>query len=112
LVHNSKELKMRPKKTRLVDCSQGQRCFKPLCKKGKKVENVAITMDELEAMRLADLKGMRQEDAAKCMRISRPTFSRIIESGRRKIADGLVNIKCIKVEGGCCTFNNCKKKGR
>ena len=69
-------------------------------------------MDELEAMRLADLKCMRQEDAAKLMGISRPTFSRIIESGRRKVADGLVNIKCLKIEGGCCTFNIGKKKGR
>jgi predicted DNA-binding protein (UPF0251 family) len=69
-------------------------------------------MDELEAIRLADFKGMHQEDAAKCMKISRPTFSRIVASGRGKVADGLVNIKCIKVEGGCCTFNNCEKKGR
>ena len=93
---------MRPKKTRLVECSRGERCFKPLCKKGKKIACVAITLDELEAMRLADLNEMHQEDAAKLMGISRPTFSRIIESGRRKVADGLVNIKCIKVEGGCC----------
>jgi predicted DNA-binding protein (UPF0251 family) len=103
---------MRPKKTRFVECSPGERCFKPLCKKGRRIEGVAITLDELEAMRLADLRGMRQADAAKLMGISRPTFSRIIESGRRKTADGLVNIQCIKVEGGCCTFNNRARKGR
>ena len=68
---------MRPKKTRLVECGQGKRCFKPLCKKGRKVESVAITLDELEALRLADLQGMHQEDAAKSMGISRPTFSRM-----------------------------------
>ena len=96
---------------RYVECRPGERCFIPLCKKGKKVKSVAITLDELEAMRLADLKGMHQEDAAKLMEISRPTFSRIIESGREKAADGLVNIKCIKVEGGCCTFNNRGKRG-
>lgn len=84
----------------------------PLCKKGMKVAGVILTLDELEAIRLADLKGLHQEDAAKRLKISRPTFSRIIESARSKVADGLVNIKCIKVEGGCCTFNNCKKKGR
>lgn len=103
---------MRPKKTRFIECHPGDRCFKPRCKRGDRLEGVSITMDELEAMRLADLKSMHQEAAAKCMGISRPTFSRIIESGRRKVADGLVNIKCIKVEGGCCTFNNCEKKGR
>lgn len=101
---------MRPKKTRYIDCGPGERCFKPVCKRGNKVEGVVIEMDELEAMRLADLKGMHQEDAAKLMGVSRPTFSRIIESGRKKVTDGLVNIKCIKVEGGCCTFNNGKGK--
>jgi predicted DNA-binding protein (UPF0251 family) len=99
---------MRPKKPRFVECKPGDRCFQPLCKKGRPVEAVAITLDELEAIRLADLKGMHQEEAAKLMRVSRPTFSRIIESGRKKVADGLVNIKCIKVEGGCCKI---EKKG-
>ncbi len=103
---------MRPKKTRLVECDPGDRCFKPRCLKGKKSDIVCISMDELEAMRLADFKSMHQADAAKCMGISCPTFSRIIESGRKKVTDGLVNIKCIKVEGGCCTFNNCGKKRR
>ncbi len=113
MVHNSKG-DMRPKKTRFVKCSAGERCFKPLCKKGKKIEGVIISMDELEAMRLADLKGMHQDKAAKLMKISRPTFSRIIESARAKVADGLVNIKCIKVEGGCCEIihpKNVLKKG-
>jgi uncharacterized protein len=103
---------LRPKKKRFVECHPGERCFKPRCKTGKRIECVSITMDELEAMRLANLMGMHQDDAAKCMGISRPTFSRIIESGRMKVADGLVNIKCIKVEGGCCTINNCQEKGR
>ncbi len=81
-----------------------------MCKKGKRVEGVILTLDELEAMRLADLKGMHQEDAAKRLKISRPTFSRIVESARRKVADGLVNIKCIKVEGGCCVNGKAVKK--
>lgn len=102
---------MRPKKTRQIRCSPHERFFIPQCMIGKPVGCTAITMDELEAMRLADLKGMHQEIAAKLMGVSRPTFSRIIESGRRKVADGLVNIKCIKVEGGCCTFNNGKGRG-
>lgn len=96
---------MRPKKTRWVECSRGERCFRPLCKNGKKLEGVIISLDELEAMRLADLGGMRQEDAAKLMGVSRPTFSRIIESARKKAADGFVNIKCIKIEGGCCEIS-------
>jgi predicted DNA-binding protein (UPF0251 family) len=63
---------------------------------------VNLTLDEFEAVRLADLEGLRQVDAAKRMRISRPTFSRIIASAHRKIADGLVNIKAIRIKGGCC----------
>lgn len=93
---------MRPKKIRYVECAPGERCFRPCCKKGKMLEGVIVTMDELEAVRLADLKGMHQEEAAKRLGISRPTFSRIVASGRKKIADALVNIKAIKVEGGCC----------
>ena len=103
---------MRPKKTRIIECSPGGRCFRPRRRNGKKLERVVITMDELEAIRLADLNGTRQEDAARSMKISRPTFSRIIESARSKVAEGLVDIKCIKVEGGCCTFNGFDKKGR
>jgi predicted DNA-binding protein (UPF0251 family) len=101
---------MRPKKIRLVECGPGERCFRPQCRKGRRVEGVVITLDELETIRLADLNGMHQEDAAKLMDISRPTFSRIIESARAKVADGLVNIKCIKVEGGCCTFNSRRQR--
>jgi uncharacterized protein len=101
---------LRPKKTRWVECDPGERCFKPHCKKGKKLEGVILAIDEFEAIRLADLCGMRQEDAAKCLKVSRPTFSRIIESARKKVADGLVNIKCIKIEGGCCEINGRVKK--
>lgn len=76
------------------------------------MEGVALTIDEFEALRLADLEGLHQEKAARCLKISRPTFSRIVESARKKVADGLVNIKYIKVEGGCCSFNNSKNRER
>ncbi|MCM8761168.1 MAG: DUF134 domain-containing protein [Candidatus Omnitrophica bacterium] len=93
---------MRPKKMRWVQYNPGDRRFIPRCKKNKRVEEVVVTLDEFEALRLADLNGMRQETAAKMLKISRPTFSRIIESARKKVADGLVNIKMIRIEGGCC----------
>ena len=95
---------MRPKKTRWIKCEPGERCFKPLCKPLGKLEGVYLTLDEFEAIRLADLEELKQEDAAKKMRISRPTFSRIVASARKKVADGLVNIKAIRIEGGCCKF--------
>ena len=80
----------------------GERCFRPLCKPLKKLKGVSLSLDEFESIRLADLEGLKQVDAAKRMKISRPTFSRIIFSAHQKIADGLVNIKAIRIEGGCC----------
>lgn len=93
---------MRPKKTRWIKCNPGERCFKPLCVPIDKVKSVYLFLDEFEAMRLADLLELKQVDAAKRMKISRPTFSRIIASAHKKISDGLVNIKAIRIEGGCC----------
>ena len=100
---------MRPKKTRWVKCAPGERCFKPKCKPLNKLEGVCLTMDEFEALRLADLEEMHQVDAAKKLRISRPTFSRIVASAHKKIADALVNIKAIRIEGGCCKISGGKK---
>lgn len=103
---------MRPKKTRWVKCMPGERCFKPLCKPLSKVDGVCLTLDEFEAIRLACLEGLRQALAAKLMKISRPTFSRILTSAQRKIADGLVNIKAIRIKGGCCEIINKRRKGK
>jgi predicted DNA-binding protein (UPF0251 family) len=64
------------------------------------LEETVLTVDEHEAIRLADWEGMQQEEAAERMNISRATFGRIAASARRKIADALVNAKAIRVEGG------------
>ena len=64
------------------------------------LQRIALTVDELEAVRLADLEGMHQEQAAEKMNISRQTFGRIIESAHQKIADALVNGKALSIEGG------------
>ena len=101
---------MRPKKTRQIKCLPTERCFKPLCKPLSKLSGVYLTLDEFEAMRLACLEGLKQVDAAKLMKVSRPTFSRILTSAQKKIADGLVNIKAIRIEGGCCKVGGRIKK--
>ena len=93
---------MRPKKTRWIKCEPGEKCFRPQCKPLNKLDGVLLTIDEFEAIRLADCEGFKQQEAAKRMRISRPTFSRIISSARSKVSDALVNIKAIKIDGGCC----------
>ena len=100
---------MRPKKTRWIKCEPGERCFKPQCKPLSKLEGIYLTLDEFEAVRLADFEGLKQEEAAKEMKISRPTFSRVITSAHNKIGDALVNIKAIKIEGGCCKITRRRK---
>ena len=100
---------MRPKKTRWVKCEPGERCFRPQCQPLSKLDGVTLSIDEFEAVRLAWFEGLLQEEAARKMRISRPTFSRMLTSAHKKIADALVNIKAIRIEGGCCKIARKKK---
>jgi predicted DNA-binding protein (UPF0251 family) len=93
---------MRPKKTRWIKCTPKERCFAPLCKPLARLQAVSLSLDEFEAVRLSCLEGLKQIAAAKRMKVSRPTFSRIEASAHKKIADALVNIKAIRIEGGCC----------
>lgn len=65
-----------------------------------KLEGVNLTIDELEALRLKDLFGLKQEEAAKKMKISRITFQRILVSARKKVSDALVNSRSINIKGG------------
>jgi len=61
---------------------------------------ITITVDEFEALRLADFEGLYQEQAAEKMNVSRQTFGRIIASARKKVAQGLVEGSALKIEGG------------
>jgi len=72
--------------------------FRPMGMQG--YISVILTVDEFEAIRLKDSEGLEQKDAAEKLDVSQPTFSRIIESARKKIADALVNGKEIRIEGG------------
>lgn len=101
---------MRPKKLRWVKCLPTERCFKPLCKPLNKLKSVYLALDEFEAVRLICHNGLKQVDAAKLMKVSRPTLSRIFTSAQKKIADGLVNIKAIRIEGGCCKVSKGVRK--
>ena len=64
------------------------------------LERISLAVDELEALRLKDLDGLEQEQAATTMNVSQPTFHRILESAHGKVADALVNGKAIRIEGG------------
>lgn len=90
----------RPVMCRRVGCSPESRYFKPRGIPLSRLEEAVITVDELEAIRLADREGLYQEEAAERMNVSRQTFGRIVESARRKVADALVTGKALRIEGG------------
>ncbi len=74
--------------------------FRPAGVSACALEQVTLTLDEVEALRLADLDGLYQEQAAAEMKISRPTFARIVEHARWKVADALIHGKALRLEGG------------
>jgi predicted DNA-binding protein (UPF0251 family) len=74
--------------------------FKPAGVPCSSLEEIVLKVDEMEAMRLADLEGMYQEQAAQQMNISRQTFGRVIESARRKVAQALCRGQALRIEGG------------
>ncbi|KKW20173.1 MAG: hypothetical protein UY62_C0063G0006 [Parcubacteria group bacterium GW2011_GWF2_50_9] len=75
-------------------------CFGPKGKVSRGSGGIRLQLDEFEALRLADSRGMYQEDAAKKMGVSRQTFGNIINSARQKVADALVCGKSIQITGG------------
>ncbi|MBM3253734.1 MAG: DUF134 domain-containing protein [Candidatus Omnitrophica bacterium] len=62
------------------------------------LEEVALLPDELEAIKLHDVDGLEQMDAAKKMNISQPTFARILDSAYKKIASAIISGKAIRIE--------------
>jgi predicted DNA-binding protein (UPF0251 family) len=76
------------------------------------LDRVSLAVEELEAVRLKDLEGLDQEKAAATMNVSQPTFHRVLESARRKIADALVGGKAIKIEGGEYVVKRRARQGR
>ncbi len=62
------------------------------------LEERSITIDELEAIRLADYEELYHEEAASKMKISRQTFGRILNEARRKVAECLLKGKALKID--------------
>ncbi len=87
----------RPKKHRRISCDPNSYYFKPAGVSLNHLEEIILEGDELEAIRLSDLMNLSQEEAALQMNISRPTFGRIVNKARAKIADGIINGKAIKI---------------
>lgn len=90
----------RPTKWRRVAFIPEIAHFRPVGVPQSILDVVLLSVEEAEAIRLKDLDGLQQEECAERMRISRPTFHRVLESARAKLADALINGKAIKIEGG------------
>jgi len=76
------------------------RGFKPVGTGKAELEEVILGEDEIEAVRLKDLLGLSQGEAAREMQISQPTFHRLVLTARQKIADAFVNGKAVRIKGG------------
>jgi predicted DNA-binding protein (UPF0251 family) len=72
--------------------------YKPAGIPMTQIDEIILELDEYEAIRLADLEGNYQEEAARKMKVSRQTFGRIISSAHKKIAEALILGKAIKIE--------------
>lgn len=103
----------RPKRCRWVSGRPAATFFKPRGIPMAELETIALELDELEALRLADLEGRYHEKAAAAMGVSRQTFGRIIESARRKVADALLNGRALAIatEGAAVRPRPCRRAG-
>ncbi|MFH1756292.1 MAG: DUF134 domain-containing protein [Candidatus Latescibacterota bacterium] len=99
----------RPFKCRRVAFQPEVQYFKPRGILVRELDEVVLTVDEYEAIRLADLEGLYQEKAARKMNVSRQTFGNILSAAHKKIADGLINGKAIKIHGGVVEMDETRK---
>lgn len=90
----------RPPKERRVEFIPKIKYFKPAAVPMRDLEEVILSIEEVEAIRLKDLEKLLQEECAKKMQISRATFQRILLEARGKLADALISGKAIRFGGG------------
>ena len=90
----------RPPRWRRVDFLPEVTYFKPAGVPLAVLQEVQLSVEEAEAIRLKDIEELEQEDCAQRMNISRTTFARVLNSARQKMADALLNGKAIRIEGG------------
>jgi predicted DNA-binding protein (UPF0251 family) len=90
----------RPLSLRTIPTKLKERVFKPQGIRMPDLEQLQLTMDGLEALRLADLEGLYQEEAARRMGVSRATFARVLADARKIVAEALVHGKAVQIGGG------------
>ncbi len=90
----------RPMKWRKVCCLPESSKFGPLDSPADAKNNINMTVDEYETIRLIDLEGFTQEECAKQMNVARTTVQGIYIEARKKLAESLVNGKVLLIKGG------------
>ena len=90
----------RPSKMRKIWFRPQIQGLMPVGVAGVPREGIIMTLDEIEALRLADYQGKSQEDAAAEMGISRQTFGRVVARARRKMAGAIIHGRPVVFEGG------------
>jgi predicted DNA-binding protein (UPF0251 family) len=90
----------RPQKCRRVGSVPGTTFFKPAGIPMHSLEEVRLSLEEAEALRLKEIEGLDQEAASTRMNVSRPTFQRVLASARRKVADAVLNARALRIAGG------------
>ncbi|MEE1652287.1 DUF134 domain-containing protein [Brachymonas sp. G13] len=90
----------RPYKSRHVSCDVVANYFKPRGIPVHELEEVVLELDELEALRLADVEQLYQIDAAMHMCISRQTFGNIVARARNKVATAILHGKALRINDG------------
>ena len=91
---------VRPRKPRRVFFDPDVTYFKPRAVPLSMLEEVDLSIDELEALRLCDFKNLEQKKAAQKMKVSQSTLQRILASARQKVAQALIEGKAIKIRKG------------
>ena len=94
----------RPPKFRTIQGGPRATYFMPRGIPARRLETVVLGLDELETIRLADLEGLYQEEAAARMNISRPTFGRLVAQARMKVVDALFHGKALVFKGGAVSL--------
>ena len=90
----------RPVRCRKIGEMPQATAFKPAGVPGRELEEITLTLDEFEAIRLADFAGLYQADAAQQMGVSRQTFGNMLAAAHHKIAECLIEGKILRIEGG------------
>lgn len=90
----------RPKRQRTIQNPPVMEGFRPFGIPVKDLEPIILLYEEYEAFRLCDYEGLKQEEAARSMGVSRPTLTRIYEQARKSIAKAFVEGKALFIDGG------------